>query len=482
MNVDQLKAFNPGGFTAAASAFEGASTGANSSQSSLSAAGGTMGGWSGPAASAVTGTLSDMRDALSPAPSLLEGAQQVLESFVVAVTVAQDKLNSALGKAESLGCQVAPDGTVTPPAQPPGQPPQVCYADPTQEAARVKAQNAYDNSSAVKNWNDATQQAPALQSAIQGALQNASQADSRAGGDLARASAGAKAFTQVAGGNLGAPLTNLTSDKVNLQTDGARWSQSFAAQGFFWPTLGGAIDSEWTGGTIGLGEGLLKRYRNTELVLPITEDANNDLAEIGGKVADNGDSFTMAGRLLVPKGSSADPLVQEVQDTTSGKQWTQPGKGTLVPDEDTLEAAAPEWASGLGKGLGYGGAALTLYSTGADQWQYDAQHHPNWSTLGKVADATQATAVVGGSQVGGAWVGAESGAEGGAAIGEMIDPLGGGVIGGVVGGVAGGLVGGGVGKVVGDDLEKAGSGISHVAGQIGSGIAHGASKLWNAVF
>lgn len=241
--------------------------------------------------------------------------------------------------------------------------------------------------------------------------------------------------------------------------------------GFFWPTLGGVIGSTELDSTIGLAEGIMSRYRNTDLVLPITQAANDDLAAFAAGAADNGDLYTMAGGLWVPKGSSADPLVQEIQLATSGEEWTQPGKPTFVINPDDLEAAAPQWASRLSKGLGYGAVALTFYSTGAEQWEYDDAHHPNWSTTQKALDVAQTTAVVGGSQAGGAWVGAETGAESGAAIGEMIDPLGGGVVGGIVGGVVGGVAGGEVGQAIG-----------HGAETVGRDIGHAASSLWNDVF
>jgi phage tail tape-measure protein len=182
----------------------------------------------------------------------------------------------------------------------------------------------------------------------------------------------------------------------------------------------------------------------------------------------------LAGSVWVPKGSSADPLMQ----TIAGMSTNTPGKGFLIEDEKALQYAAPGVTSTAGKALGAAGVGLTFYSTGAEQWAYDSEHHPGWSTTHKVIDTAQTTVVVGGATAGGAWVGAEAGAEGGAVVGAsigsavpVVGTLAGGVVGAVVGGVGGGIAGGEVGKQIGHGAEWLG----HEAG-------HLASDVWNAVF
>jgi hypothetical protein len=257
-------------------------------------------------------------------------------------------------------------------------------------------------------------------------------------------------------------------------------SGSAPAGSAFWTAFDDAAGSDITGGTIGLAQAIADRYRNSGLVLPITKQADEKLASWGEAFGDNSDNFVQtAGGLWVGKGSSADPLVQEVQSGTDGSEWTTPGKGQLVPGADDLEGAMPTWAKATSRGLFVVGSGLTLYATGQSQWEYDEEHHPGWSTTEKVLDTAQTTVVVGGSSVGGAYVGAEAGgevgAEGGMAVGTLICPGVGTVVGGVVGGVGGavvgGIVGSHVGQAVGNGLESAG----HWA-------AHEASHIWNSIF
>lgn len=386
-------------------------------------------------------TLSRFAQELEMAQRVTKQALQECETYSQQVTSAQQEAAAHAQTAQDLSARAA---TAVHPAQQAELSRQLSSAQNAQASAEKAASSAQGELDAAKRrgmqaWSTYEQQAQAVAQALQGLAGQIEKAGSMPGGG-------------------GAPGT---------------------AGGFYWPTLGGVIGSKELDGTIGLAEGLMKRYRSTDLVLPITQSANNDLAEIAGKVAGNGDQFTMAGGIWVPKGGSADPLVQQIQETTSGENWAQGRGPLLVPNEGDLEAAAPGWSSALGKGLGVAGVGLTFYSTGAEQWQYDQEHHPNWSTAQKVADTAQSTAVVGGLTAGGAWAGATAGAttgaEGGAAIGEAIFPAGGGIVGGAIGGIGGGIVGGIVGGGVGQA-------IGHTAEHVGSDIGHAASSLWNDIF
>lgn len=169
--------------------------------------------------------------------------------------------------------------------------------------------------------------------------------------------------------------------------------------------------------------------------------------------------------LLVPVGSSGDPNMKVPGDIeTPG--WEK--DGLLVTDPDAPGKLA--WADAAGKGLFVVGAGLTLYGSWDEQWERDKVLHPDWSTGDRVASAATNTVVVGGSTVAGAWAGAETGAEAGAVIGSFVGPEGT-IVGGVVGGVVGGFVGSKAGHAVGTALKDA-----------GSGVAHGATKVWHSIF
>jgi uncharacterized protein YukE len=249
----------------------------------------------------------------------------------------------------------------------------------------------------------------------------------------------------------------------------------------FWPLFNEVAGSGFTGAGVSLTEGFFDRWRDTDLSVPITEEANHTLESWSKQFGDTDDPFTLSssGLLFVPKGSSADPLVQEVLGETDGGGFNTPGKPFWVPDSDDLESLQPGFANVAGRTLFVVGAGLTLYSTASGQWEYDEKNHPNWSTTDKALDTAQTTAVVGGSSVAGAWAGAEAGgelgAEGGAAIGTMIVPGVGTVVGGVVGGVGGVVVGGIVGG-------EAGKEVGHLAEGAGHWTAHEASSLWHDVF
>ncbi|HTX32138.1 MAG TPA: hypothetical protein VMD09_12185 [Solirubrobacteraceae bacterium] len=260
---------------------------------------------------------------------------------------------------------------------------------------------------------------------------------------------------------------------------GAKGGAAAAGGAGFWPVFNGLAGSDATGASMGLAEGILRRYRNTPLLLPITKQAEKDLEDASGELTnDDPWTFSASGQLLVPRGGAADPLTGELEAMTNGDGFNTPGKPFLTAGTEDLSAVAPTWATVAGRSFAVAGAGLTLYSTGADQWNYDSTHHPGWSTAEKVADTAQTTAVVGGFKVGGALVGAEAGAEGGAAAGAAVGsifPGPGTVVGGAVGGVAGGVVGGiagsGVGQVVGHGVEDA-----------GHWVAGGVGDAWHSVF
>jgi uncharacterized protein YukE len=252
------------------------------------------------------------------------------------------------------------------------------------------------------------------------------------------------------------------------QSVGAKSTAAAAAGSGFWSAFDAAAGSDVTGGAIGLAQAIADRYRKTSLVLPVTERANKDLERWNEAFQDDSDDFVLRpGSLWVGKGSTGDPLRDEVRSGTQGPDWTTPGEGQLIPNPDDLEGAMPTWAKGASTGLFVLGAGLTLYSAGQGEWAYDEKNHPNWSTTEKVADTAQTTVVVGGSSVAVAYVSAETvgevGLEGGLAIGTAICPG--------VGTVVGGIAGSEVGKTVGQGFESAG----HWA-------AHEASHIWDSVF
>lgn len=137
---------------------------------------------------------------------------------------------------------------------------------------------------------------------------------------------------------------------------------------------------------------------------------------------------------------------------------------TVVTDPEVSRGALPTWAKHLGKALGIGGAALTLYSAGQEQWVEDEEEHPEWSTSQRIESSLENVVIVGGPSVIlgtiGASVGASVGAAAGAAVGAgggtvvlpVIGTIGVGALGGAVGGVVGGAAGGWAGGEAGEAL------------------------------
>lgn len=420
-------------------------------------------GWNG---SAETGFVASAAQVISVYESLgltVDDAGRALATFARELDTAQQITKQALQECETLSQQVS---TSQQEAATHGLRVQALN---TQVASAVHPAQVAELSRQLTTAQDQQTAAEHAANQAQGQLEAAQQRGIRAWTDYQQQ---AQASAQVLQG------LNAQIHKAE-RMPGTASSPGTAGPGIFWPTLNGVIGSSGGDAAIGFAEGLASRYRDSDLVLPITQGAEEGLEDMAGKVTGDGDLFTqLPGGIWVPRGSSADPLIGEIQGLTTGEGFNTPGKPFMVANADDLEGAAPGWASTAGKTLGVAGVGITLYSTGADQWEYDSTHHPGWSTTHKVIDSAQATVVVGGSTAvvawGGAEIGAETGAEAGAAIGTAVPVVGtvaGGVIGGVVGGVAGGLAGGEVGKDIGHGFEDA-----------GSGIAHAASDAWNAIF
>lgn len=232
----QLLNFDPGPYTSVIAKWGTAADAMSSATSTISSAGEEMATWTGPAADQANVTMGNLVTVVADAggtggPGLLSEAQDTLAAFTTAVSQQKQTLTDAVTKATSLQCTVGEDGTVTPPSQPAGEPPQVCYADPQQEAARQKAQTAYDNSPAVQNWQKAAQQAPALQTTIQAALKAAAAADARAAHDLEagiRAGSDVQKIVSNRDAN-GSAATDLFGDSQTLG-DGTKWVDQYVHQ------------------------------------------------------------------------------------------------------------------------------------------------------------------------------------------------------------------------------------------------------------
>jgi hypothetical protein len=424
--------------------------------------------WTGSAESGFAGFARHVETVYGSVGDAISQSGQQLTTFAHELETAQQLTNRALGECERLDAQV-----------------QGHLQDATTHGTTV---TDLTNRSATAVTPQESQELSRQLSEARGQQAAAEQAAKLAQGQLEAAERqGGQAWTdyQHQAAAVASALQGLDSRVERVQplpaaaTAHPRQGPGVATTGF-WPFFNTAVHSheKIRDGAMGLAEGIANRYRDSDLLLPITEQAHTTLEDLSGPLADD-DPFTpLASGLLVPKGSTVDPMTQRVGSLGADDGFNTPGTPFLVPGEDDLEAAAPNLAKAAGRTLGVAGAGLTLYSTGADQWQYDDIHHPGWSTTEKVADTAQTTVVVGGSTVGGALAGAEVGAEGGAAlgatVGSAVPVLGtaaGGVVGGLVGGVAGGIVGGGVGKDVGHGLEDTGHFVTHEA-----------SHLWHDVF
>ncbi|MDQ2728166.1 MAG: hypothetical protein M3Y91_09975 [Actinomycetota bacterium] len=228
ITVSKLRGFDGGTYTAITTKLGTAVEALNSAQGSISGAGGQMTYWQGPAADAANATMANLVTVVSSAPAVLSTAQDAVAAFVAAVSQQKVALDGLVHQVPP-GCHVAEDGTVSvPPGQPTNQPPQMCFTDPAQEAARINAQNAYD--SAMSAWQAAKAKAAQLQTQIQQVLQQATAADSRATADLDAAIKGGTDVGKIIAGQDagGSYATNLWNDAQN--TDAQKWVQSFVNQ------------------------------------------------------------------------------------------------------------------------------------------------------------------------------------------------------------------------------------------------------------
>lgn len=207
------------------------------------------------------------------------------------------------------------------------------------------------------------------------------------------------------------------------------------------------------GGMLGLGAEVLERYRKI-LVPGPNFQVPNDLRIDSNVLQFRGGSWsTSPSGLLVPAGSL--PLLDP-----KGAQFTGfSAKGSLTATPDSVFApTAPGQASWMkwgGRSLGIGGAGLTVWSEYSAQYNSDQAAHPEWTEGHLQANAVTNAAVVGGTSAALAWGGAVGGAKVGAVIGTFFGPGPGTLIGGIVGGVVGGVVGGIVGTHVGKSGKNA---------------------------
>lgn len=220
----QLLDFDGSRYTTVIQRWGQAADAVSSASSTISGMGGQMTNWTGPAANQALTTMGDLVSVVASSPGLLNEAQDTLAAFVVAINQQQDILKSVIAKADALQCTVGEDGTVTPPPAP-VEPPQACLPDPVAEAARVKAQEAYDN------WQSVADQGARLQTAAQEALQAASAADSRASGELEAGVQGGSDVQHIVTGQdpTGSYTANLYADTQRL-ADGQKWVQQYVKQ------------------------------------------------------------------------------------------------------------------------------------------------------------------------------------------------------------------------------------------------------------
>ncbi len=227
----QLQSFDAGAYAGVIEKWGRAADAVSSASNTVSSTGSQMSAWTGRAADQALATMGDLVTVVAASPGLLSEAQDTVAAFVTSVSQQQAILKTALAKAQALQCTVGEDGTVTPPVQPPGEPPPVCSPDPGQEAALARAQMAYDNSPAVQTWRSATQEAPALQASIQEALRAATAADSRAAGDLDAGIRGGTDVKRIVAGDdpTGSYAANLFQDTQTLG-DGKAWVAQYVDQ------------------------------------------------------------------------------------------------------------------------------------------------------------------------------------------------------------------------------------------------------------
>ena len=231
LTLGQLLSFDANTYSTVIEKWGQAADAINSASNTIASIGGQTSSWTGPAADQALATLGDLVAVVASSPGLINDAQDTVAAFAAAVNQQKEIATSAVKTAESLGCTVSADGTLTPPPQPSGEPPQVCFSDPVQEAARMQAQEAYDRSPAVQNWQTAMRQAPGLQARIQEALHAATAADSRAASDLEAGIRGGMDVQKIVTGHdpSGSYALNLYADTQKL-ADGQVWVQGYVKQ------------------------------------------------------------------------------------------------------------------------------------------------------------------------------------------------------------------------------------------------------------
>jgi uncharacterized protein YukE len=207
----------------------------------------------------------------------------------------------------------------------------------------------------------------------------------------------------------------------------------------FWtPTASAFVDpfsDEFGAAPLGVAQSLLVSYgRGVQLYLPGSEVvATRTLLDIPGF-----------------EGRSAVLLDRSFSLQTSGEGLR------------TSPVNAPAWMQRSGKALGAAGVGLTLFASGRDQWELDAQRYPTMSETERVARTVEHTAVVGGASAAGGWYLAGQGAMWGAAA---CSATGVGVTVawacGAVGGIVGGFIGSKAGAAVGGAVEDLGKSVWH---------------------
>ncbi|GAA3684880.1 hypothetical protein GCM10022224_057000 [Nonomuraea antimicrobica] len=167
--------------------------------------------------------------------------------------------------------------------------------------------------------------------------------------------------------------------------------------------------------------------------------------------------------LMVPAGSAPDPRLASRPPGSMPlpRGWSNhPGRG-IVPNPNVPVFRTNGWLKTGGNVMKWGGAGLTVYGAGYNQWQQDKAYHPEMSRNERLGRAAGNAAVEGGPAAAGAlaagWAGAKAGAMGGAYVGAFFGPWGatiGGVVGGLGGGIGAGFVGSKAGAATGRWLKK----------------------------
>ncbi|WP_149814456.1 hypothetical protein [Serinicoccus marinus] len=223
---------------------------------------------------------------------------------------------------------------------------------------------------------------------------------------------------------------------------------------------------------LGVGQGLLERYRNFHLYVPRADSVSaapalqelNSLLSTADDVHDGQAFVRRSSGVLVPQGGSADPRLSRISTLTDEATYRPGPNVTTSPDL----GRPPTWARTGGRALGAAGVGLTVWDSAASQWEHDQRYHPEYSTGQRVASAGYNVVTEGGGAVAGGLVGAHYGAIAGSFV-----PIP------VVGTVGGALIGGAIGAFVGS---KAGKAAGTALKEASSAVADGAKKVWGSLF